>query len=163
MGTPRTRQADGTARESGIQWTQTARLTTALSCFSLLFLFPSPSTSVSKSPLSILSASDFQVPLWVDRVRLPEFFFQPTALLGLDEAGLSEMIRRALVRLPTEHATRVAKHIFVCGGSTQFPNFLTRIENEVRQIRPTDSELRVAHARHPQWDAWRGAARMCNR
>lgn len=131
-----------------------------------------PGSSSSSAPPT------FVVPLWVDRVRLPEFFFQPHALTGLDEAGLGEMCKRSLDRLAGERLAKralvvgaqsadlaldasVVRHVFVTGGPTLFPNFVQRIHNEIRQLRPIGAEIRVKHARHPQWDAWRGAALLC--
>ena len=124
---------------------------------------PHGSVAVGSSPpVSSLTRDDFVVPLWVDRVRLPEMFFQPHALLGIDEAGIAELMTRIFDNVTSDQADRLARHILLVGGSTQFPHFRQRIANEVRQIRPfaLADQVNVAYARHPQWDAWRGAARI---
>jgi len=117
----------------------------------------------SESSPAAKTAADFQVALWVDRVRLPEMLFEPAALLGIDEAGLAEMLSRTLARLDPAYAARAVQNVLLVGGSTLFPNFRERVEYELRQLRPVGTPLRVRMARDAQWDAWRGAAQLCNR
>ena len=52
--------------------------------------------------------------------------------------------------------------MLLCGGTSLFPGFLTRLTNEVRALRPEGSPIRVRMARDPQLDAWKGAAALCN-
>lgn len=54
------------------------------------------------------------------------------------------------------------QNVLLCGGTSLFPHFLTRLTNELRALRPEGSPLRVRMARDPQWDAWKGAAALCN-
>jgi actin-related protein 5 len=111
---------------------------------------------------AVQTPADFQVSLWVDRVRLPEMLFEPHALLGIDEAGLGEMLARTLARLDPALAQRAVRNVLLCGGSALLPNFRARIEFELRQLRPVGAPIGVRMARDAQWDAWRGAARLCS-
>lgn len=120
------------------------------------------SASAAKEESVSSRAENYQVPLWIDRVKLPECFWQPAALLGVDESGLGEMMRRVLVRLDPAQSSRVVKDVLLCGGSALLPGFLPRLAYELRQLRPTGAPIRVRLARDPQLDAWKGAASVCN-
>ena len=126
------------------------------------------SSSRPASSSAAAAGSSHTVPLWVSRVRLPELFFSPGSLLGLQEAGLGEMVARSLAALPVEdHRARLVRNVFVTGGPTLTANFVQRIHAEIRQLRPVDSLIRVYQstptvaALPSQWDAWRGGALLC--
>jgi actin-related protein 5 len=95
--------------------------------------------------------------LGVERVRVPEIFFQPS-IVGLDKAGLHELAAGVLARLPSERASRLASCVFLTGGSALFRGLPQRLEAELRAARPAGESLRVELAKDPTLDAWRGGA-----
>lgn len=107
-----------------------------------------------------LTAEDFQIVIGVERFRCPEILFQPN-MVGVDQAGLDEMVGVSLRRLSTVDDAvkdRISNSILVTGGSTLFPGLVPRLEAGIRQIRPYLSPLKVVRASDPISDAWRGAA-----
>lgn len=107
-----------------------------------------------------MTAEDFQIVLGVERFRCPEVLFQPS-MVGVDQAGLDEMVGISIRRLPCKDETvhaRITNSILLTGGSCLFPGMETRLEAGIRKIRPFMSPIRVVRASDPVLDAWRGAA-----
>jgi len=109
----------------------------------------------------VVSERDYQLVLFVERVKIPELVFQPI-LAGVDQAGLAECIERVFAGFDEATQARMARNIFVTGGNTLHQGFLRRIEYEVRSLRPFGSAFNVYQARDPLLDAWRGAALLAS-
>ncbi|KAG0487814.1 hypothetical protein HPP92_006625 [Vanilla planifolia] len=106
-----------------------------------------------------LSVEDFRISLGVERFRCPEILFQPN-MIGIDQAGLDEMVGVSLRRLAMDDETKekMCTSILLLGGSCLFPGLESRLEAGIRKIRPYLSPLKVVRALDPVLDAWRGAA-----
>ena len=64
--------------------------------------------------------SSKQVVLGVERVRIPELLFQPS-LVGVDQAGLPEIVMALLKRMPQDVAEEVAAGgLLLTGGNAGF-------------------------------------------
>ncbi len=74
-----------------------------------------------------LTAEDHQVLLGVERVRVPELLLQPTALAGVQQAGLDEVVAGCLSRLRRHMADAVASGgVVLTGGNLLCPGALPR-------------------------------------
>lgn len=105
-----------------------------------------------------LTAEDFRISLGVERFRCPEIVMQP-ALIGVDQAGMGEIVAIALRRLPPQYREQVMKGtILLSGGSSLFEGLDRRMVAEVKKTRPLDSIIKVVRARDPLLDAWHGAS-----
>lgn len=65
-----------------------------------------------------------------ERFRCPEPIFQP-ALLGQAVPGLPTLAFRALQKVPTTLRGRLANTVVLAGGSTLFPGFAERLDQEL--------------------------------
>ncbi|XP_048203459.1 actin-like protein 10 [Perognathus longimembris pacificus] len=65
-----------------------------------------------------------------ERFRCPEPIFQP-ALLGQAEPGLAKLAFQALQKMPSTLRTRLASTVVLAGGSTLFPGFPERLQQEL--------------------------------
>jgi actin-related protein 5 len=111
--------------------------------------------SVQQRPLT---AEDFRIPLGVERFRAPEIVLQPS-MMGLDQAGLGEMLALALMRLPQHYRERVMKgSVLLTGGNSLFEGLDMRLLAELRMTRPLGATIKVVRAADPKLDAWRGAS-----
>ncbi|KAH7855096.1 hypothetical protein Vadar_021202 [Vaccinium darrowii] len=120
----------------------------------------SGSSSAELPRLRPLTKEDFQIVLGVERFRCPEILFNPN-LIGIDQAGLDEMVGVSMRRLPTRGQSvdeRITNSILMTGGSCLFPGMAERLEAGIRMIRPCGTPIRVVRASDPILDAWRGAA-----
>jgi actin-related protein 5 len=93
----------------------------------------------------------------VHRYRTAELLYQPS-LAGMDFAGLEESLETLLSMMSEVEQARVVSSIFVCGGNTLYPNFVRRLEKEVRAVRPFTSPFHVWSAEDAMLDTWRGAS-----
>jgi len=103
-------------------------------------------------------AQQYQIRLNVEQIRIPEVLFQPS-IVGLDQAGIIEIVNDALKQFSKEQQSKMVKNIFLTGGNINFPNMKQRIINEIRGILPYQTIFNVNQANDPILDAWRGAAK----
>ncbi|KAI5670650.1 hypothetical protein M9H77_11014 [Catharanthus roseus] len=107
-----------------------------------------------------LTKEDFQIILGVERFRCPEILFNPN-LIGIDQAGLDEMVGISIRRLPTKERgleERITESILMTGGSCLYPGMAERLESGIRMIRPSGTPIQIYKAYDPILDAWRGAS-----
>ncbi|KAK6929361.1 Actin family [Dillenia turbinata] len=107
-----------------------------------------------------MTKEDFQIVLGVERFRCPEILFQPN-LIGINQAGLDEMVGVSLRRLPSKVEgleERLTSNVFLTGGSSLYPGMSERLEAGIRMIRPCGSPIKIVKAYDPVFDAWRAAA-----
>ncbi|ORX85405.1 actin-like ATPase domain-containing protein [Anaeromyces robustus] len=106
-------------------------------------------------------AQQYQIRLNVEQIRIPEVLFQPS-IVGLDQAGIIEIVNDALKRFSQDQQNEMVKNIFLTGGNINFPNMKQRIVNEIKSILPFKTIFNVKQANDPVLDAWRGAAKWSN-
>eukprot|EP01135_Chromosphaera_perkinsii_P007197 Nk52_evm5s745 gene=Nk52_evmTU5s745 len=99
----------------------------------------------------------YQVRLSVDRIRVPEVLFQPS-IVGNDQTGIVEMMQYVLRNFSAEQQIAISKNVFLTGGNSSYQGMLTRLEREVRSIRPFGTPINVFGAADPIVDAWKGAS-----
>ncbi|KAI9832709.1 MAG: Nuclear actin-protein involved in chromatin remodeling [Phylliscum demangeonii] len=101
-----------------------------------------------------------QLHLNVERIRVPEVVFQPSAIAGLDQAGLVEIAATILTQRlpPAADATGVLADVFLTGGNVLFRGFDGRLRRDLTAVLPAAAPLRVRRAADPLRDAWAGAA-----
>lgn len=140
-----------------------ARLNARLQELDPTFTFPS-SGSVGSQPTfevqqpRVLTAEDYRITMGVERFRCPEVLFQPH-MLGIDQAGLDEMVGISVRRLPSHSANVVMNGtILVTGGNSLLPGLDSRLQAEIQKMRPLGSTLRLVKASDPLLDAWHGAS-----
>ena len=107
-------------------------------------------------------AERHQIHLNVERIRVPEVVFQPSAIAGIDQAGLVEIagdiLTQRLTGLMGIERDAFLRDIFLTGGLTLFQNFDGRLHAGLQALLPAGSPLRLRRAQDALTDAWRGAA-----
>lgn len=114
-------------------------------------------TGISKEEVDPNAAAN-QLHINVERYRVTEGLFQPSSILGLEQAGLSEALEDLLRAVPVESKNLLLQKIFVTGGACRFEGLRERLEREIRCIAPIDVPIGIAFAGDPSLDAWKGAA-----
>jgi actin-related protein 5 len=99
--------------------------------------------------------------LGVDQFRGAELLFQP-CLIGVEQAGIIELILSVFKTLTFEEQKSLAKNIFLTGGNTKIKYLENRIYNELRTNLNCDIDVNVFKADNPELDAWKGAAAFAN-
>lgn len=107
-------------------------------------------------------AETHRLHLNVERIRVPEVLFQPTAIAGIDQAGVIEIAGDILTqRLPAIAGLDTddfLRDIFLTGGNTLFRNFDERLRAGLMPLLPAGAPLAIRRAQDAILDAWRGAA-----
>lgn len=120
-----------------------------------------PGSSSAEAPkFRPLTKEDFQIIYGVERFRCPEILLNPN-LIGIDQAGLDEMVGVSLRRLGLKGTSvdeRITDSILLTGGSCLFPGMKERLEAGIRMIRPSGTPIRIVGASDYILDAWRGAS-----
>lgn len=105
-----------------------------------------------------LTAEDFRISIGVERFRCPETVLQPS-IIGVDQAGVGELVAVALRRLPPQYRDQVMKGtVFLTGGNSAFEGLDVRLLAETRMTRPLGAHIKVVRASDPLLDAWHGAS-----
>ena len=108
-------------------------------------------------------AETHRIHLNVERIRVPEVLFQPTAIAGVDQAGIVEIAGDILTqRLPAlgfaNAGDAFLRDIFLTGGNTLFEGFDERLRRGLTALLPAGAPLTLRRADDAVLDAWRGAA-----
>lgn len=107
-------------------------------------------------------AERHQIHLNVERIRVPEVVFQPSAIAGIDQAGLVEIagdiLTQRLTGLVGIERDDFLRDVFLTGGLTLFQNFDERLFSGLQSLLPAGSPLHLRRAQDALTDAWRGAA-----
>jgi actin-related protein 5 len=113
-------------------------------------------------------AETHRLHLNVERIRVPEVLFQPTAIAGVDQAGIVEIAGDILTqRLPlllpslgsgASSTDDFLRDVFLTGGNTLFQNFDERLRRGLTPLLPAGAPLVIRRAQDAVLDAWRGAA-----
>ncbi|KAL7750910.1 Nuclear actin-protein involved in chromatin remodeling [Sorochytrium milnesiophthora] len=103
-----------------------------------------------------------QVRVNVERCGVPEAMWQPHAIAGVDQAGLSEIVESVLRQFSREQRLAMAKNVFVTGSHTGLLQFDKRLQHDMRAAQPVDGVVRVWSADNRMLDGWRGAAHWAN-
>ncbi|KAK4146857.1 actin-like protein arp5 [Dichotomopilus funicola] len=108
-------------------------------------------------------AETHRLHLNVERIRVPEVLFQPTAIAGIDQAGIVEIAGDILTqRLPSLAGLSTAddflRDVFLTGGNTLFENFDERLRRGLTPLLQAGAPLVIRRAEDAVLDAWKGAA-----
>ncbi|KAK4112300.1 ARP5-like protein [Canariomyces notabilis] len=107
-------------------------------------------------------AETHRIHLNVERIRVPEVLFQPSAIAGVDQAGIVEIAGDILTqRLPSIAGLdrdQFLRDVFLTGGNTLFQNFDERLRSGLTALLPAGAPLVIRRAEDAVLDAWRGAA-----
>ncbi|CAM6110684.1 unnamed protein product [Calypogeia fissa] len=90
-----------------------------------------------------------------ERFLVPEMLFYP-ADLGMNEAGLAELIVRAVNSCHPNLHPLLYSNVLLTGGSTLFPGFRERLEMELRPLVPDEYNVSISAVGNPLTAAWKG-------
>lgn len=86
--------------------------------------------------------------------------FQPAAILGVDQSGISDTISYILRKLlAKEQMERVAKCIYVTGGCASIPGLKERLQVDIRRELPCGTEFNVYISNEPSLSSFKGACK----
>lgn len=78
-----------------------------------------------------------------ERFRCPEALFQPS-LLGMEHQGVSELVYNAINKCDIDIRKDLYNNIIISGGTTMYPGFQERLEQDVRRLAPPTMKIKVS-------------------
>ncbi|KAG0001271.1 Actin- protein 6 [Entomortierella chlamydospora] len=94
-----------------------------------------------------------------ERFTVPEILFNPSDI-GMEQAGIPEAIVDAVSACDEEIQGMLYANVVLIGGNARLPGFRKRIVNDLRQVVPSEYDVRVGIDKDPLGYAWRGATRL---
>ncbi|XP_059478228.1 actin-related protein 5 [Neocloeon triangulifer] len=110
-------------------------------------------------PLFTCIPEKYQFALGTELIRVPELLFQPS-MIGHEQGGLSETIEYVLKKFDADEQHRLVQDIYITGGSSRFPGLLSRLNQEVMEMRPFQSSFNIRQSSCPSLSAWYGARQL---
>nr|CAD7572586.1 unnamed protein product [Timema californicum] len=80
--------------------------------------------------------------------------------VGSPEAGLAETIEFVLKGYSVDVQALLVSNIFLTGGCASIPGLVPRLDKELREMRPFESQFHLTLAADPVLDAWHGAQEL---
>lgn len=87
--------------------------------------------------------------------------FQPN-MIGSCESGIVETINYVLKQFTVDDQLDIASNIYVTGGCAQFAGLKERLNREIMEIRPFQTQFHVNIDTEPSLDAWISAKNFAN-
>ena len=102
-----------------------------------------------------------QLHLATEQIRISEILFQPS-IIGHEQAGISETIEFILKKFSPEVQQKFVSNIFITGAVASIPGIKSRLEKDLKEMRPFKSSFKVKVAKYPSCDSWNGAKKFAN-
>jgi actin-related protein 6 len=115
-----------------------------------------------KRKLNAAPDTEIAMTLGNERFTIPEIIFSPSDI-GSNQPGLADCVMQSLAVLPALVQATMLSNILVVGGNANIPDFVTRVQDELRMRVKTDWEVRVRKLDDPIKTTWLGGARMASR
>ncbi|KAG0213324.1 Actin- protein 6 [Mortierella sp. GBA30] len=96
-----------------------------------------------------------------ERFTVPEILFNPSDI-GMDQAGIPEAIVDAVSSCDEEIQGMLYANVVLVGGNAKLPGFKKRVAHDLRQLVPSEYEVRVGTDKDPLGYAWKGAKRLAS-
>jgi actin beta/gamma 1 len=90
--------------------------------------------------------------------RCPEALFQPDAVLGMETAGIHETIYNTIMKCDIDIRKNLFANIVLSGGTTMFPGIADRMQNEIAELAPSKTKIRVVAPPERNYSAWLGGS-----
>lgn len=94
-----------------------------------------------------------------DQLFPPEGLFRPY-LLDKDVEGLPEIIHRSLSKCDVVVRAQLYANTVICGGSSLFPGFAERFDNEMRSLAPCKAKINIVAKAERHHSAWLGGSML---
>jgi len=90
-------------------------------------------------------------------ISVPEVLFTPKDI-GIDQVGIPEAIVQAVSETPPGLHGLFYSNVVLVGGSTLFPNFKLRVQEELRKLVPSEYPVIVEQSELPIQTTWSGGS-----
>ncbi|KAF9176945.1 Actin- protein 6 [Haplosporangium sp. Z 767] len=96
-----------------------------------------------------------------ERFTVPEILFNPSDI-GMEQAGIPEAIVDAISTCDEDIQGMLYANVVLVGGNAKLPGFKRRVASELRQLVPSEYEVRIGIDKDPLGFAWNGGMRLAS-
>eukprot|EP01156_Anaeramoeba_ignava_P020908 Anaeramoba_ignava/c17566_g2_i1.p1 GENE.c17566_g2_i1~~c17566_g2_i1.p1 ORF type:complete len:258 (+),score=101.50 c17566_g2_i1:2-775(+) len=100
---------------------------------------------------------DTSITIGNERFRCPEVLFQPY-LLRIEDPGIHEQIFESIMKCDQKIRKNLFQNIILSGSSSMFPGFSDRLQKEIYQLCPENTEVKVIADSIRDISVWVGGA-----
>eukprot|EP01117_Protostelium_nocturnum_P006859 TRINITY_DN2457_c0_g1_i1.p1 TRINITY_DN2457_c0_g1~~TRINITY_DN2457_c0_g1_i1.p1 ORF type:complete len:381 (-),score=144.08 TRINITY_DN2457_c0_g1_i1:44-1186(-) len=97
------------------------------------------------------------IELGAERFRAPEVLFHPD-LMGEECNGIHECLVYSITKADLDLRKTLFSNIVLSGGSTLFPGFGERLLNEVRNLAPKGTKIKISAPPDRKYSTWMGGS-----
>ena len=92
-----------------------------------------------------------------EMIKSPEVFFKPS-LIDMEYEGVHKLIYNSINKSPIDFRKELCKNVIITGGSTLFPNFQDRLQNELIKLLPNKMNPNVITPANREFSVWIGGS-----
>eukprot|EP01100_Stratorugosa_tubuloviscum_P003161 TRINITY_DN174_c2_g3_i1.p1 TRINITY_DN174_c2_g3~~TRINITY_DN174_c2_g3_i1.p1 ORF type:complete len:379 (-),score=186.20 TRINITY_DN174_c2_g3_i1:3-1139(-) len=96
-----------------------------------------------------------------ERFRAPEILFNPE-LIGEEYVGVHQCLTNSIQRTDIDMRRQLYSNIVLSGGSTMFPGFGERLLQEVKNLAPRDTKIKISAPPERKFSTWIGGSILAN-
>lgn len=111
----------------------------------------------NKSPVSYIMPDDSTLELGNERFKLQEVLFGGEK----ESEGLGHLLAQAIDKCDLHMKKKLLENVVVCGGNTLFPHFSDRVHNELLDLTPRNTRIRLVSAPEEcerRYSSWLGGS-----
>ena len=97
-----------------------------------------------------------------DRLLCTEALFRPY-LMDKDVEGLPDMVYRSIIKFDVTVRAQLYSNVVLAGGSSLFPGFPERFENELKSLAPPKAKIKILAKPERRYSAWLGGSIVASR
>jgi actin beta/gamma 1 len=93
-----------------------------------------------------------------ERFRCPEALFRPSSLLGMEAAGIHEMVYNSIMQCDVDIRKDLYSNVVLSGGSTLFPGIADRMQKELTELAPSATKIKILAPPERKYSVWIGGS-----
>jgi len=92
-----------------------------------------------------------------ERFRCPEAFFQPS-FVGMEASGIDQMVHKSIMQSDIDLRKELYGNIVLSGGSSMFSGIAERLEQDVKTLAPSSTNVKVIAPPERKYSVWIGGS-----
>ena len=117
----------------------------------------SKETKFETEPKTYNLPDDSVVRLGDEKQKIPEALFNPKDI-GINEPGIHECCFKSIMKTNTEIRPEMFSNIVLAGGNTMFEGLRKRLHDEITEVAPTKTKVKVVSNPERLYSSWIGGS-----
>jgi len=92
-----------------------------------------------------------------ERFRCPEVLFKPN-MIGIESKGIHDLVFSSIMKCDIDIRKDLYKNIVMSGGTTMFEGVADRLQEEVKKLAPSGSDIKIIAPPERKYSVWIGGS-----